>query len=156
MMGHNMKTRTLTTVLALMILTFSFKGFAASDPWTSAQLVQPEGLAQTLKSSPDGKAPFLVHVGFQVLFKNGHIPGSHYAGPTNGPAGLESLQKAVEKLPRDYPVVIYCGCCPLKKCPNVRPAFQKLQAMGFTNIQVLNLPDDFKKNWLGKGLPEEK
>jgi hypothetical protein len=34
-------------------------------------------------------------------------------------------------------VVIYCGCCPLDKCPNVRPAFTLLKTMGFTNLHVL-------------------
>ena len=47
----------------------------ASDPWSTAQLVQPEALAALLKG-PEAKRPLLFHVGFKALFKEGAIPGS--------------------------------------------------------------------------------
>jgi len=52
--------------------------------------------------------------------------------------------------------VIYCGCCPLERCPNIRPAFVALRQMGFTNVRVLLLPNSFEADWAGKGLPYEK
>jgi thiosulfate/3-mercaptopyruvate sulfurtransferase len=52
-------------------------------------------------------------------------------------------------------MVIYCGCCPWEKCPNVQPAMTTLQEMGFTRVRVLHLPDNFKTNWIDKGYPVE-
>ena len=47
------------------------------------------------------------------------------------------LKEAVEKLPRDREIVIYCGCCPWDKCPNMQPAFAALREMGFTKAKAL-------------------
>jgi thiosulfate/3-mercaptopyruvate sulfurtransferase len=143
-------------ILPLLLIGTSFAAATPPNPWSAGQLVQPEILAQSLKQSPKDKPPFIVHVGFSIFFKNGHIPGSVYAGPTNSPAGMDLLRRAVEHLARDYPIVIYCGCCPLVKCPNVRPAFRELRAMGFKNVTLLNLPDSLDKNWIAKGFPNQK
>jgi len=147
---------TMFVLLPLLLTGATFAASTPPNPWNADQLVQPEILAQALKQSPNGKPPFIVHVGFGVFFKNGHIPGSVYAGPTNSPAGMDLLRRAVEHLARDYPIVIYCGCCPLVKCPNVRPAFRELRAMGFKNVSLLNLPDSLDKNWISKGFPNVK
>jgi len=50
-------------------------------------------------------------------------------------------------------MVIYCGCCPFTKCPNIRPAFQQLKKMGFTNVKVLDLPVNLQTNWIAIGYP---
>jgi hypothetical protein len=52
-------------------------------------------------------------------------------------------------------VVIYCGCCPFAKCPNVRPAFSTLLGMGFKNPRLLNLSHNLKADWIDKGYPLE-
>jgi hypothetical protein len=63
MIAPMMKMRTFRTfrifneAFVLVILAFSFSAFAASDPWDATQLVQPEGLAQSLKSSPNPGIP---------------------------------------------------------------------------------------------------
>jgi hypothetical protein len=59
-------------------------------------------------------------------------------------------------MPRSTNLVIYCGCCPLEKCPNLRPAFIALHEMGFTNLRALILPTSFAVDWSDKGLPQEK
>jgi hypothetical protein len=50
---------------------------------------------------------------------------------------------------------VYCGCCPFEKCPNIRPAFNLMKAMGFSNGKLLNLPTNLKQNWIAKGYPVE-
>lgn len=126
------------------------------DPWASDQALQPQELAAVLKSAPKERQPILLHVGFQFLYKNGHIPGSLYVGPANEESGLSHLRAELKDVPRTREIVIYCGCCPLKKCPNVRPAFKVVQAMGFKSVKVLHLQDNFEKNWIEKGYPVEK
>ena len=84
-------------------------------------------------------APTVVYVGFKPLYRPGHIPGAPLHGPTSDPQGLEDLRHWAERIPRSTMVVIYCGCCPLDKCPNVRPAFTLLKTMGFTNLHLLRL-----------------
>jgi hypothetical protein len=41
-------------------------------------------------------------------------------------------------------------------CPNIRPAFEALQAMGFKHLRVLVLPTDLAKDWIGAGYATEK
>ena len=96
-----------------------------------------------------------VHVGFKPLYRPGHIPGAPLHGPTSDPQGLEDLRHWAERIPRSTMVVIYCGCCPLDKCPNVRPAFTLLKTMGFTNLHLLRLTTSFAADWVEKGFPIE-
>jgi thiosulfate/3-mercaptopyruvate sulfurtransferase len=51
---------------------------------------------------------------------------------------------------------LYCGCCPLQRCPNLKPAFLILRDIGFTNLRVLLLPNDFNTDWIEKGYAVEK
>jgi thiosulfate/3-mercaptopyruvate sulfurtransferase len=123
---------------------------AAKNPWTAAQVTQPSQLAAKLSK---GAKPVILQVGFQVLYKSKHIPGSIYAGPASTPEGLEALKQAVRTLPKNSAIYIYCGCCPIGKCPNIRPAFETLKAMGFTHLHVVMLPTSFGKDWVAHGYP---
>jgi rhodanese-related sulfurtransferase len=89
------------------------------------------------------------------MYRNKHIPGAIYAGPGNKAEGIALLKQAVAKLPRDREILIYCGCCPWDKCPNMQPAFEALRAMGFTNAKGVYMPENFKTDWLDKGYPFE-
>jgi hypothetical protein len=53
-------------------------------------------------------------------------------------------------------VVLYCGCCPLVKCPNLRPAFTAFEDMGIGRLRVLLLPTSFHVDWAEKGYPVQK
>ncbi len=142
-----------TAILAsIALLTRTAKG---ADPWTPAQLISPEALHQQLADSKAPK-PLLIHVGFHMLYELGHIPGSVYYGAGATPDGLAEIKKQVEKLPRNKAIVVYCGCCPWEECPNIRPAFAALKAMGFTRLKVLNLPTNFATDWARKGYPVER
>ena len=74
---------------------------------------------------------------------------------TPRPYTHDLLKNVVAELPRDREIVIYCGCCPWDKCPNVQPATDALKELGFTRVRVLHLPDNFKTNWIDKGYPVE-
>jgi hypothetical protein len=63
------------------------------------------------------------------------------------------LKKTLSTLPKNKEVVIYCGCCPFDKCPNVRPAITALKEMKFTNYYLLNLPQNIRADWISKGYP---
>lgn len=115
-------------------------------------LIQPEQLLQELKESKE-RRPIVLHVGFEVLYRGAHVPGAIFAGPASQPEGMARLRAAAARIPRNHLVVIYCGCCPMTKCPNIHPAYVALRKMGFRHLQVLNLPDDFARDWVAKGLP---
>src|ERR1700692_60923 len=127
---------------------------ADSDPWTKTQTVQPAELAKELGNSRT--APTVVFVGFKRLYGAGHIKGAEYHGTAGSEEGLKELTAWAAGLSRSTNLVIYCGCCPLERCPNIRPAFKALQGLGFKNLRVLLLPQDFATDWAGKGLPYDK
>src|SRR5579871_5136169 len=134
---------------------------SSSAPATSAlsipesSLIQPEELARRLKSAGKEK-PLILQVGSRVMFAQAHIPGSEYAGPGSTPAGIQSLEDTVAALPRNRRIVLYCGCCPWNKCPNVGPAYKRLHDLGFTNVQVLYIASNFGDDWVNKGYPAVK
>jgi rhodanese-related sulfurtransferase len=128
-------------------------GSAASIPQT--QLLQPDALHHLLLAGGPEK-PLVLQVGSHILFAEAHIPGSEYKGPGAQPQGLELLQSRLAPLSRKTLIVLYCGCCPWGRCPNVEPAFAKAREMGFTNVKVLYLADNFGTDWVSKGYPVEK
>lgn len=118
-------------------------------------LMQPEELNLALQKG-HGNAPLVLQVGSQVMFEQGHIPGAVFAGPAIRPEGVDLLRKRVATLPRDKFIVIYCGCCPWSRCPNMGTAFQFLHGMGFTKVKALYLRDNFGANWIARGYRVEK
>jgi thiosulfate/3-mercaptopyruvate sulfurtransferase len=136
---------------ALAALAFSAFAFQASTI-ADSHLIQPEELAKLLQS-PKAQKPLLIHVGFHVLYVQGHIPGSEYFGPGSDAAAIQKLRARVDSLPRNKFIVIYCGCCPWNHCPNLKPADDALRAMGFTNVKALYIADNIATNWRDKGYP---
>ncbi|MGD0304697.1 MAG: rhodanese-like domain-containing protein [Candidatus Acidiferrales bacterium] len=128
---------------------------AVSEPWSASQVVQPADFAAELASAKSAK-PTIIYVGFRPLYEGAHIPGASFHGAAGKPEGLADLKSFAQPLPRDTNLVIYCGCCPLEKCPNIRAAFTALNDMGFTHLRVLLLPTDFNTDWITKGYPVEK
>ena len=127
----------------------------SSDPWTSAQILKPADLALEL-ADKNGTPPTFVYVGFRTLFAGGHIPGATFHGSASTEQGLADLKNWADALPRSTNLVIYCGCCPFEKCPNIRPAFTALDKMGFKKTRVLVLPTSFAADWVEKGYPLQK
>jgi len=126
---------------------------AASIP--ASDLMQPADLAAKLKSASAPK-PLILQVGFRTLYMQAHIPDSEYVGAASDGAGLEQLRARVAKLTKDTAIVIYCGCCPWSHCPNIGAAYKALHALGFTQVKVLYIADNFGDNWVDKGYPVAK
>lgn len=132
--------------------------FAAVKPTSSipeTRLIQPADLAALVKDA-SSQPPLMLHVGFRTMFDQAHIPGSEYAGPGNTEAGLTALRARVAALSKDTALILYCGCCPWVRCPNVAGAYDALQELGFTNIQVMYVADNFGTDWVDKGYPTSK
>ena len=124
-------------------------GQASSIP--ASNLLNPEDLLKILQSGK--QKPLLLHVGSHVLYGQAHIPGSEYIGAGSTAYGVQQLQQRVKALPKSKFIVLYCGCCPWSHCPNVKPAYDALAAMGFTNVKVLYISNNFGANWVDKGYP---
>ena len=122
------------------------------DPWEKSDLLQPARLVQEIQSA---KPPVILSVAFPVLYRSRHILHAIAAGPGSKPEGIAALKQAVEKLPKDADIVIYCGCCPMVKCPNIRPAYRSLAEMGFTRVRVLDIPTNMHTDWFAKNYPSE-
>src|SRR6202049_340425 len=121
----------------------------------SAVQIEPDALAKMLQASK-GEKPVVLHVGFKNFYDQAKIPGSDYAGPGSKPEGLELLRKRVSSLQHKQLIVLYCGCWPWGKCPNAKPAYDALHAMGFTNVKVVHIAENFGANWVNPGLPVTK
>ncbi len=119
------------------------------------QLIQPAELVKLLQA-PQSRQPLILQVGFRSLYEQAHIPGSEYIGPTSEQPGRRELHKRVQALPRSRSIVLYCGCCPWSHCPNVHPAYQELREMGFRNVRVLYIANNFGVDWVDKGYPVSK
>ena len=126
------------------------------DPWTEAQTVKPADLVKEMADAKGAQKPVVVCSGFRFLYDGGHVPGAVFHGPASKPEGLDDLRKWAQGIPRSSNVVVYCGCCPLEKCPNIRPAFETLRSMGFQHLRVLVLPNNFAKDWVSQGYAAEK
>ncbi len=121
----------------------------------AAELLQPKELEQLLRSS-GGEKPLILQVGSHVLYAEAHIPGSEYIGAAGQDAGLQALQERVKGLERSQFIILYCGCCPWTKCPNIHPAYRQLHVLGFTRVKVLYLATNFGTDWVNKGYPVAK
>jgi thiosulfate/3-mercaptopyruvate sulfurtransferase len=137
--------------IAVVSVATQVQGKAADDLSPgSPQLIQPSELAQAMKST---QKPIILYVGPKALYAQAHIPGAEYIGPAARPEGVEKLRARAASLPKDGEVVIYCGCCPWDRCPNIRPAYTALKKAGFTKARVLFLATSFGLDWKDKGLP---
>jgi thiosulfate/3-mercaptopyruvate sulfurtransferase len=143
------------------VLLSSLLGLAIQRPqtnpvskWQAAELIRPEDLIVKLRSSGPSK-PVVISVGFPALYRSGHISAAVFGGPASSDAGLETLKRAVEKVPKTSEIVIYCGCCPWEACPNVRPAIELLHQLGFKQVKGLVIPSNLEADWTSKGYPLE-
>jgi thiosulfate/3-mercaptopyruvate sulfurtransferase len=138
---------------AALVFRTAHADTASETPWPQRDLIEPSALAKELR--PPGKSLHIICVTFPVLYRQKHIPHAQLAGPANKAEGIAALNATVENLPKDASLVIYCGCCPMDKCPNIRPAYSALKERGFDHIRVLNLPTNFHTDWGAKGYPVE-
>ena len=127
----------------------------SADPWPASQTMQPAELAKTLIDKYLS-APTVVFVGFRSLYVGGHVPDAVFHGTASTEQGLAELKAWGTTVSRSTDLVIYCGCCPFDRCPNLRPAYNALTSMGFKKLRVLAIPTSFAVDWAGKGYPMQK
>ena len=146
-----MKTKLLTFLLfaftTSMLVTNPISSQGQNDPWTPQQLLAPADLAKVL-NNPKAPQPIIYSIGMQAIIKN-----SIDIGPTMRTENLNVLKQKLSKLSKNSQIVVYCGCCPFSRCPNVRPAMELLKSMQFTNYKLLNLPQNVKVDWIDLGYP---
>ena len=150
--------KTLTMKIGILFVTLACfsvtQSFSQATSIPAARQISPEALVKLLQDGT--KKPLVIQVGSHILYTQAHIPGSEYIGPASNDAGIQQLRKRVEPLPRATAIVLYCGCCPWSHCPNVEPADRLLQGMGFTNVKVLYIANNFGTDWVDKGYPNAK
>jgi|SRR5579859_56682 len=150
----------LTFLLALALVsmpvpTIQGQEKKAADPWSSSETIPPAQLAKML-TDKYVSVPTVLFVGFRSLYAGGHVPDASFHGTASTEQGLAELKAWAASLPRSTEFVVYCGCCPMDKCPNIRPAFTALSSMGFKKVGVLVLPTSFAVDWADKGYPMQK
>ena len=132
--------------ISLFILATNPSQGQQVNNWTKEQLMAPSLLAKNLKENK--KLPLILSVGPMAL-----IPHSIDLGAASESENLDKLKNTLSKLPANTDIVIYCGCCPFERCPNIRPAIDLLKKMNFTNFHLLNLSTSIKADWIDKGFP---
>lgn len=150
----------LTFLLALALLSLTSPAIHSqekktADPWASSEAMQPAQLSKML-TDKYVSLPTVVFVGFRSLYAGGHVPDASFHGTASTEQGLAELKTWAASLSRSTELVIYCGCCPMEKCPNIRPAYTALSSMGFKRLRVLVLPTSFAVDWADKGYPMQK
>lgn len=136
--------------LIFIMLLYSVTGHAQNPiNWTRKQLIEPSQLADAITTKTD--VPVIISVG-----PGATIPNSVDAGMCSTEEGLNKLKTQLNSITKNQKIVIYCGCCPFERCPNVRPAIDVLKQMNFTNYFLLNLPHNIKIDWIDLGYPVAK
>jgi len=131
------------------------KSDGGSAEETIGPLLAPAALAARIDDVKAGKVAVL-YVGPDALFGRGHVPGARKLGAVDSEEGRRALAAALASVPPETEIVLYCGCCPVASCPNVRPASAALRALGRPNARVLDLPTRFATDWADKGYPVER
>lgn len=141
--------RQTTFFYTLLLIFASLTAFnkTQTEPWTPEQLMEPGSLAAMINDSAASK-PLIINIG-----PAGSIKGAIKVGPAKEKNNLDNLTKLLSKEDRKKAIVIYCGCCPFKDCPNIRPAFSLLTKMKFINHKLLNLSTNLKVDWINHGYP---
>ncbi len=146
--------------LALLATASGAVGCESSSAEAAAPApIPPEDLISAVDFQATREAGMpdpVFHVGPPSLFARGHVPGSVSAGEAAEPEGLANLARLVAALPRTTRVIVYCGCCPYRSCPNVRPALRRLRELGFADARILDMPTNFKTDWSKQGFPVER
>ena len=137
-------SRLLIPICAIATLLV-FTAVDKKDNWTQEQLISGKELAAAINQK---KAPLIINIG-----PAGNIKSAKEIGAVNTPEKLETLRAYLQSVKKDKEIVVYCGCCPFKNCPNIRPAIALLAEMGFEKTRLLDIPDNLKVDWIDKGYP---
>lgn len=137
-------------LVMLFTISISINAQNNPEPWKPEQLITTEALANAI-THPSPHPPLIINIGPAGLIK-----GAVDIGSTNKKENLTRLEEVISNEPKDREIVLYCGCCPFKNCPNIRPAFTLLNTLKFTNSKLLDIPKNLKVDWIDHGYPMEK
>jgi len=141
----------LSLFFSLCVLSISIAGSAQNaQPWKPEQLLSPDSLSAVI-NNPSASQPLIINIGPAGLIK-----GAVETGPVNKKENLKALSDLLLKENKDREIIVYCGCCPYKNCPNIHPAFSLLNSLKFTNYKLLDLPHNLKVDWIDHGYPMAK
>jgi len=136
-------------IAILALLSFSFAKF--QNPFPEESLIQPTELIKLIDSKNTATKPIIFNVGSMELIKTAET------------GGLGSMQEGMEKFiarvrneDKNQMIVLYCGCCKLDHCPNVKPPYDYLKEQGFKNVKILYLETGLYEDWISKGYPMNK
>jgi len=117
-----------------------------NEPWTNSQLIEPSDL--NIIISKQNKLPNIISVGPGKV-----IPNSIGVGECRYEKNLNILKNHLLSFSKDSEIILYCGCCPFKDCPNIRPAFSLLNSLGYKNHKLLNIRNNIKTDWIDMNYP---
>src|SRR3977135_1619595 len=81
--------RTMIALAGMAALNFQPRlGRADDNPWTAADAIDPNKLAEELAHANASLRPTSLYVGFKRLFAGGHITGASFHGTSSTAAGL--------------------------------------------------------------------
>ena len=132
-----------------MTLFFLSNLQAQQELWKKNQIMPTKELADKIKNKATD-LPVILNVGPME-----NIKGAIRIAETSTNKGIAELNNLAVSLEKNKEFVIYCGCCTYANCPNIGPAFQTLQHLGFKKIKVLDIPEGFKPDWVAKSYPVE-
>jgi len=141
-----------TLTVLVSACTGGSESATSGEPWGS-DFVEAAELSKELASA---ERPLVVCTAPPFMYRAGHIPAAVLQGPMTSPSVHGELEAWAQPLPRDTRIVVYCGCCPMSQCPNVRPAYKRLKDLGFTRVRVLILPTNFQTDWAARGYAVER
>ena len=147
-----MKNRYFFSIAVLLTVSLSLFSFKQQSPvpWDATNIVYPYDLALVLKD-PASKKPLIICVGPVEKIKTAVL----LEHPASTLAGIEDLKYLLTKYPKTKEIILYCGCCKFKTCPNIKPAFEFLRDNNYTGRKVLYLPSNLDDDWKDKGYPME-
>lgn len=142
--------------LAFTLFTANMLPAQEGEPWTDAQLMNAADLAELLTDNEASDLPLILAVnpdGMHRMAYDAGIKGAKWFGAADNEENLDRLEAFLKDIDREADIVLYCGCCPFTMCPNVRPAFELLNRMGFKNHKLLDLPENIVDDWIDHGYP---
>lgn len=135
-------------IATLLLGVISISSFVYQDDlWDEEQLVEPADLAKKI-NNPKAQKPIILNVG-----PMDNIKYAREMGMGSTVEGMEKFKGFVDKLPLQQEIVVYCGCCKLENCPNVKKTMLYLDMRGYTNHKLLNIPTSLDEDWIDKGYP---
>lgn len=134
-------------LLLFCSLLFSLVMQAQPNSFKAEQLLQPAKLNEAY-SKPAAAQPLILNMGVERNIKN-----AVEVGIVSSPSKYQKLVEVMKKVPKNREIVVYCGCCKLENCPNIPIALEKLSALGYKNVKILNLIEGINEDWIDKKYP---